>query len=81
MMEMQRLKQEFVALEAAQKGQAARDVENADFAGCADAAFFAQQADMAFYAIRVTGGVDSVKPSEKHTAKDGDGDTVMPDTE
>ncbi|RTE81330.1 hypothetical protein BHE90_004116, partial [Fusarium euwallaceae] len=64
--ELQRLQTAFENIEGAQKGQGAQDAEWAEFAGCADRAMYAVQAETACFAVEV---------------RDGDGDFEMKDVE
>ncbi|KAJ4313282.1 hypothetical protein N0V84_009511, partial [Fusarium piperis] len=66
MSELERLQTAFENIEGAQKGQGAQDAERAEFAGCADRALYAEQAEAACFAVEV---------------RDKDGDCEMKDVE
>ena len=51
--ELQRLQTAFENIEGAQKAQGAQDAERAEFAGCADRAMYAVQAETACFAVEV----------------------------
>ncbi|KAK7420524.1 hypothetical protein QQX98_002723 [Neonectria punicea] len=81
---LQSLKREFAGVERGQKASVAQDAKEARFAGCADVAVYAGQAEEAFFALNLAGaginkGEEPCVRVEEEKGGVADEDTPMPD--